>query len=195
MCLQALVHFTAGRDDEHPLGPSQETAAAGGADGIGPAPTATDPIKQLSYLLLLLNVSISLPSIAALQFRQHQQHLQQLEIEQRRKQQQRFGASQDPDPQQAAQAHVQQQQGGRQDMFCGFGFSRHPEQHQQLQQLVMEAGIKAGQLLAVSGRHGMLALQRGCWRPAQLLDTTMHTVAAARQCRSCGFGGLIGVYV
>jgi hypothetical protein len=55
----------------------------------------------------------------------------------------------------------------------------------------MEAGIKAGQLLAVSGRHGMLALQRGCWRPAQLSDTTMHTVTTARQRRSCGFGDLL----
>lgn len=152
---QALLPFTAaGQDDDaHPWGTSQDTTAADGS--AGPASAASDPVRQLSYLLLLLNASVSLPCIAALQYSLHEQQEQQLKIEKHRKDP--YGVQPDAQqPKDQAQGqpqaqHQQQQAAGQQDMFCGFGFSGHPEQHQQLQQMVMEAGIKAGQLLAVSG--------------------------------------------
>lgn len=142
--VQALLPCTpAGQDVDaaHPWDASQETLAA---DGMA----ASDPVQHLSYLLLLLNVSVSLPSVAALQLRLHEQQQQQLAIE---KQNRQNPYCVQPGHQQPKEQAQKQQQGGlREDVFCGFGFSRHPEQHLQLQQLVMEAGIKAGQLLAVS---------------------------------------------
>jgi hypothetical protein len=147
MVVQALLPFTAaGQDNEgrHPWDASQQTLAA--ADE-GPASAATDPGRQLTYLLLLLNASVSLPCIAALQYSLHQQQSQQLEIGKSRENQM-YGLN--ADPQQAGQGKEQQGGGVLQEVFCGFGFMQHPEQHQQLQQMVMEAGIKAGQLLAVS---------------------------------------------
>jgi hypothetical protein len=142
MCVQALLPFTpAGQEEEAGWGVSQD-AAAGTSDAGGPSSSSTDPLKQLPYLLLLLNASILLPCIAALQFRQHHQQLQQAATER----QMRSAA---PDGQ-VQESHVQAEV--RTDIFCGFGFSRHPEQHLQLQQLVMEAGIKAAQMLAVSHR-------------------------------------------
>lgn len=118
---------------------------------------AADPVQHLSYLLLLLNVSVSLPSVAALQLRLHEQQQHQLAIE---KQNRKNPLCVQPDDQQPKEQAQKQQQGRlREDVFCGFGFSRHPEQHLQLQQLVMEAGIKAGQLLAVSESSGLVLVK------------------------------------
>lgn len=164
MCMcQALLPFTpAGQEEEqgHLWGPSQETVAAAGVaagDGSGGGAAAAaadvDPVSKLCYLLLLLNASVSLPCVAAVLRQQHVQQQQQLALDQQRRQQSGSEQQQDQRQQKDQMKGIEQEQQQRQQqegMFCGFGFSRHPQQHQQLQQMVMEAGIKAGQLLAVS---------------------------------------------
>lgn len=89
-------------------------------------------------MLLLLNTAIALPCVAAVKYQQH------LHNQQQQQQGPQQNGANNKDEQQE-----QQQQPESADMFCGFSFSRHPQQHIQLQKLVMDVGIEAGQQLAV----------------------------------------------